>query len=246
MSRSEEDLIAELMLSEPTVANLTESAVAEALAGFEPEPRRKMSWIARAVQGALYASMQPADERADRPSNAEVRTELLKLTRECSKLWLTLSQRSNEADSAIWDWAFHNWISSQGYDLDKPEIGEPEDYSAFNEALRQLDWLSGFLRSAAGVLEPQSPNWRRAEHREQRVLRAQFLSGIYEEAFGLTPTVNTWPTAKSLGPWAEFYQRIVAVAFGERATPNLEAVLDEARRRDKTQRVSFGPGVIPK
>jgi hypothetical protein len=246
MSRSEEDLISELMLTEPTIAKLTESAVAGALSGFEPEPRREMSWIARAVQGALYASIQSADERPDRPSNVEVRSELLKLTRECSKVWLALSERSNEADSAIWDRAFSSWVSSADDDLDTVEIGEPEDYTAFNQALRQLDWLSGFLRGAAAALERQSPNWRRAEHREQRVLRAQFLSGIYQEAFGVEPTVNTWPTAKSLGPWADFYQRIVAVAFGERATPNLEAVLDEARRRDKTQRVSFGPGVIPK
>lgn len=241
----EPDLITELMLSEPTVAKLTEAAVAAALDGFELQPRRSLSWIARAVQGALYASMRSADERADRLSNTEIRDELLKLGADCSKLWLRVAERSSEADGAIWDSAFRAWVASDD-DLHAAELGEPTDYKAFNEAVAQLDWLSSYLRRAAGTLEPQPPNWRRAEYREERILRAQFLSPIYEEAFAAEPTINTWPTAKSLGPWADFYQRIVALAFGERATPNLEAVLDEARRRDKSHRVSFGPGVIPK
>ena len=246
MSRSGNDLMTELMLSEPTIAKLTESAVAEALAGFELKPKREMLWIARAIQGAVYATLPSADERSDRPSNAEVRDEILKLARDCSKLWLDLSDRSHAADSAIWDRAFRNWISRVGDNHETIKIGEPSDYTAFSDALRQLEWISSFLKGAAVALERQPPNWRRAELREQRVIRAQFLSAIYEEAFGVQPTVNTWPTAKSLGPWADFYQRIVALAFGERATPNLEAVLDEARRRDKSDRVTFGPGVIPK
>ena len=97
------DFIAELMLSEPTVAKLNAPAVAAALVGFELEPRRDMSWIARAIQGALYASMTSADERADRRSNAEIRDELHKLAGDCSKLWLRLSQRSGEADQVVWD-----------------------------------------------------------------------------------------------------------------------------------------------
>jgi len=241
----ERDLIAELILSEPTIAKLTEAAVAEALVNFELEPRREISWIARAIQGALYASLRPADERSDRPSNVQIRDELQKLADDCSKLWLRLSERSGEADQSVWHSAFRAWVD-EGDELDTIEIGEPTEYKRFGETLLELDWLSAFLKRAANSLERQSPNWRRAVQREERIVRAHFLSPIYEQAFGATPTINTWPTAKSLGPWADFYQRVVALAFGERATPNLEEVLDEARRRDKADRVSFGDGVIPK
>jgi hypothetical protein len=245
MGRSETDLVTELMLSEPTIAKLTEPAVARTLESFELKPRREMSWIARAVQGVLYASMRSADERPDRRSNAEIRDELSRLGSECSKLWLQLAERSSEADGAIWDRAFRDWIADTKDDLEAPELGEPTEYKAFNEAFHRLDWLAGYLKKVGAALERQPPNWRRAEQREQRIIRAQYLSPIYEEAFAAEPTINTWPTAKSLGPWADFYQRIVALAFGERATPNLEAVLDEARRRDKAHRVIFGPGVVP-
>jgi hypothetical protein len=230
------------MLTEPTVAKLTEQAVGAALDGFELAPKREIAWIARAVQGAIYATMRSTGERADRASNAEVRDELLKFSQESSKLWLRLWKRTNEADSAIWDYAFHAWVDEASDDV---EIGEPTDYRAFNQAVRLLEWLSDYLKGTAAKLEPQPPNWRRAIQREERIVRAVFLSPIFREAFGAEPTVNTWPTSKSLGPWADFYQRIVALAFGERATPNLETVLDEARRRHKFKRVRFGPGIIP-
>lgn len=235
----------ELMLKEPTIAKLTETAVADALQGFELTPKRHMSWIARAMQGALFTSIRPADESSARPSNAKVRKELLTLAGDCSKLWLRLCERSTEADGAIWHRAFRNWVAAKDEELTLPASGDPPDSRKFSEAVSHLEWLSIYLRKTAD-LERQPPNWRRAEERELRIVRAHHLSPIYEKAYGAEPTVNTWPSAKSLGPWADFYQRTVSLAFGERATPNLEAVLDEARRRDKAYRVSFGPGVIPK
>lgn len=240
----DDDLLIQLMLGEPTVAALTEEAVAGALRGFELSPKRELSWIARAVQGAIFVSLRSHDESPDRRSNVQIRDELLRLAEDCSKLWLNLCQRSTEVDAAIWDRAFRDWVAATPRDLIVPEIGEPANSKKFTAAVLELEWLSTYLRQVA-QLERQSPNWRRAEEREQRILRAQCLSPIYEQAFGAQPTVNTWPTAKSLGPWADFYQRIVGLAFGERGTPNLEAVLDEARRRDKASRVSFAPGVIP-
>src|SRR5687768_3074940 len=103
MSDDDSDLFTQLMLSEPTVAKLTEPAVAHALDGFGLLPRRDMSWIARAIQGAVYASMRSADERPDRQSNTNIRDELLKFAGDCSGLWGRLWTRSNEADQAIWD-----------------------------------------------------------------------------------------------------------------------------------------------
>lgn len=90
MSDDNSDLLTQLMLSEPTVAKLTEPAVARALNGFGLVPRREMSWIARAIQGALYASMRSADEMPNRQSNTEIRDELLQYASDCSGLWARL------------------------------------------------------------------------------------------------------------------------------------------------------------
>ncbi|MCH8616541.1 hypothetical protein LZ016_10570 [Sphingomonas sp. SM33] len=244
-STREDDLFTQLLLTEPRIARLTQTAVATALAGFRLDPLRELKWVARAIQGALYTSLRSADESAERPSNADTRDELLKLSTQAAKLWAALVERSDAADSAIWDHAFGRWTGEGGVEVDGISIGEPTEYGKFREAVSHVEALAGLLRRSADELKPQVPNWRRAEQREERIFRAQCLSPIYQSAFGQEPTVNTWPGTKSLGPWPDFYQRIVSMAFGEQATPDLEGVLDEARRRDKMFRVTFAAGVIP-
>ena len=91
----------------------------------------------------------------------------------------------------------------------------------------------------------EKPHWSDKLAKEERILRAQFLSPVFEVAFDRKPTVNRWPERKSLGPWADFYKRIVDLAFGPWASSNLEEVLKVARKRDKEHRVQFEPGIIP-
>jgi len=242
---SNDDLFARLMLTEPTIAKLTEGAVATALSSMSITPRRDHAWLARAVQGALYTSLTPASDGPHRQSNADTRNELTKLATQASTFWLSLVERSSSADQALWDAAFRRWDGEGGTTIDGVAIGEPSLYAEFTKTIARLNSLTTFLRQAAEEIEAQRPNWRRTEQRENRIFRAQCLSPIYEEAYGLEPTVNSWPGRSSLGPWSEFYQRIVALTFGENATPDLEGVLDEARRRDKSHRVVFAAGVIP-
>ena len=241
----EDGPLARLMLTEPTIAKLTEEAVATALSPMSIRPRRDNAWLARAVQGALYTSLTPASDGPDRQSNADTRNELTKLATQASTFWLSLVERSGSADQALWDAAFRRWDGEGGRTIDGVTIGEPALYAEFAKTVNRLESLTTFLRQAAEEIEAQGPNWRRAEQREHRIFRAQCLSPIYEEAYGLEPTVNSWPGKSSLEPWSEFYQRIVALTFGEKVTPDLEGVLDEARRRDKAHRVVFAPGVIP-
>jgi hypothetical protein len=158
-----------------------------------------------------------------------------------SFVWLALSKRSGDADAALFDYAWHGSQSRSSGD----HPGDPPDWRRFQEATDHLDWLAVFLRRAGMRLEVNGPNWRLADRREQRVFRAQCLSVVFARAFDLEPTVNTWETAKTRGPWPDFYQRVVRLAFGENVTPNLETVLDEARRRDLDHRVSFASGIIP-
>jgi hypothetical protein len=246
MKRIDDDLMTQLMLSNPPIARLTEETIASALLDFPLEASPGLNWLARAIQGALHFSIRWGGD-PDRPSNVEIRDELHGFADNLSALWLSLSQRSNAADDALWDYAFRNW-SHEGDEVLNHLIAEtPPSYRRFGEAIAQLGWLAGYLRRASAAQEPQKPNWRRAEGREERIMRAQCLSIVYEFAFDAAPTLNRWPTSKSLGNWADFYQRIVALAFDEKATPNLEDVLREARRRQTADatRVVFAPGILP-
>lgn len=237
---SDDDLHIQLMLSEPCIAKLTEPAVAAALEGFPLTPVTGMAWLARAIQGALYVSLHNASDGPERQSNAETKAELHRLATHASRLWLEIQERSAAGETALWDYAWDNWHGEGSFDADPDN-----DDRRFHSALAQLDWLSQFMRRAAESLpdQPKGP-WRQSERRQQRILRAHCLSPIYETAFATEATVNTWPGANG-GPWPDFYQRIVALAFDERSVPDLEGVLDEARRRHKAAKVEFAAGIIP-
>ena len=168
-----DDLFARLMLTEPTIAKLTEDAVATAVAPMSIIPRRDNAWLARAVQGALYTSLTPASDGPDRQSNAETRNELNKLAAQGSAFWLTLAERSSSADQALWDAAFRRWDGQGGTTIDGVTIGEPTLYAEFTKTVARLDSLTTFLRQAAEEIAAQGPNWRRAEQREHRIFRAQ-------------------------------------------------------------------------
>ena len=242
---SDDDLHIQLMLTEPTIAALTEAAVTEALGGFSLQPQQGMAWLARAIQGALYVSLGNASDGPSRQSNTDNKAELERLANGALKLWGQLFGRSDGADSALWNFAWHRWNGEGGEDMgDGIVMGQPLDYKAFGEAVGQLEWLAGFMRDAAKVQPAQAAKWRQAERRELRIQRAHSLSPIYETAFGVEATINTWP-GNDGGPWRDFYQRIVALAFGELVTPDWEGVLDEARRRHKANRVTFAAGVVP-
>jgi len=244
MSVPDEDLYTQLMLTDPSIAKLTEAAVGKALEGFALTPQPDMAWLARAIQGALLYTLGNASDAPERQSNKKTKAELKKLASRASKLRLAIQQRSGAADSELFEYARSQWDGGGGADVLGVTIGEPSLYRAFQAAQAQLDWLPDFLLLAANGVKPQSGPWQTSERREKRIERAQCLSPIYEMAFGAAPTVNTWP-GQNGGPWPDFYQRIVALAFGELLTPDAEGVLDEARRRDKNERVIFEPGIIP-
>lgn len=227
--------------TEPRLARITEEALRVALDGFPLQPKQGMGWLTRAVRGALYVSLSPPGDEHDRQGNSATRDDLFALAEKVSRAWLALSDRDDTTDAALFDYAWHGWQSRPTGD----QPGDPPDWRRFQEAVEHMDWLGVFLRRAGMMLEAQRPNWRLSEQREERVFRAQCLSVVFVRAFALEPTVNTWETAKTRGPWPDFYQRVVRLAFGENVTPNLETVLDEARRRDLDHRVSFAAEIIP-
>lgn len=225
---------------EPRLAAITQDTVIAALDGFQLSPKQGMAWLTRAIRGALWVSLTPPDSGAERQPNKKTQQELFGLADKASKLWLALHDRSQPADSALFDFAWRGWNSPPG----AGEVGSPPDYDSFVETVARLDGLSVFLRRTAMMLEVQRPNWTLAEQREERIYQAQCLSVVFVKAFGKEPTVNKWETAKEPGPWWDFYQRVIDMAFSKNVL-NQGAVLAEARRRDKAHRVSFGAGILP-
>jgi hypothetical protein len=232
------------MLSNPTIARLSEPVVAEALHGFELTAVRPMAWITRGVQVALHCTLRNVEDGPDRQSNADTRNELGALASRASDLWRDIFERSPAADSALWLAAFMGWDGEGGKEVDGVVIGEPSQYAGFTSDLGSLERLASFLRVTANKLKIPQGSWRDAERRELRVERAHWLSPIFEESYGQEATVHDWPNSKSLGPWADFYSRIIAAAFDRHETSNPREVLKEARRRHVSQRVQFAPGLL--
>ena len=153
--------------------------------------------------------------------------------------------RNPAADSALLDFAWYQWDRSGTSDGD---IGEPPDFRRFNSALAELHWLATFLQAAADDVEQQSGPWRQSEQRNERIQRAQYLAPVFEAAFDAKVSANNWPSdPRHTSPTAfmDFYQRMVALAFQERATPDVSGVIKAAQKLHKESPVRFAEGVIP-
>jgi hypothetical protein len=194
-----------------------------------------MDWLATAVRRALAITIRAAGDRPDRQSNRKTKKELETLASRAAKAWLSIQERSHSADSAAWDFAWHNSPLEGETTIDGLTIGEPSAYCRFLEALTHVDWLSTFLRDAADSIDKQAPRWTEAEWRQIRIERAQYLAPIYKTAFGLDELIR----------FVDFYQRMVALAFDEGDIRDLEALISEARRRHSETPATFAEGVIP-
>lgn len=240
----DDDFFLQVMLTDPRVARITPEVVGEALNGFALAPLKDMAWIARAVQAAVTVGNMSNDGEPDRKGNAEVRDELAELAKRASDLCFALSTRSGQADSALWSFAFENWLGDR--DIEEAALmGETTQLKVFSDAVQRLDLLPAILAGAANHIgnQTQSGPWRAGERMNRRIELAMCLSPVFESAFGATATPLNG--ALTYGPWGDFFQRIMAAAFNEQATPNLETVLKVARRRLLKSPVLFASGIMP-
>lgn len=241
---SDDDLVTELMLSDPSIARLDESAVRRSLDGFALAPIRPLSWITRGVQGAVYYS-RTFGESPSRKGNAETRDELLALASKAFSMARQLSTLSAEADSASWHTAFGKALDMAGDPTHNFLIGTPPAYAAIADAISKLNDVGETFADAGKRLAamPQRAKWSQREQHDAKIALAFYLSPVFERGFGKTPAPNNWegPDGRPrLGHWPDFFQRIMALANGERATPNLIKILKEARRH-----VRESGGVFP-
>lgn len=204
-------------------------------------------WLTRAVRTALYACVPDVRGDKDRKGNAGIRTQLTRQAAKIRKAWLALNDTHDDTDTFVWDFAFRNWDGEGGKDCGNGiMIGEPLDYGRYANAVREMDWLAGFLDRAAAALEDQRKNWRLTAGYEWHVDCGHSLAAVYEHAFGEPPTVNNYPSAdRAPTMFMHFYEVMMRLAFKENAVLNLADVLKDARQRHEEHPVSFRAGVIP-
>lgn len=111
-----------------------------------------------------------------------------------------------------------------------------------DENLNYTDDLIAALYSDETVFEKllialeaknQSPKWRQALMRQQRIALAYRLTAVYESCFSDTAKPGGGSAMKEIfeeNNWTKFYQCVASEFFKENATPDRQAVLWEARR----------------
>jgi hypothetical protein len=234
-----------VIASDPGLARVTPESITAALKDFPLplSPARDTEWLAICVRRALAIAMPSNEERPDRNTNRELRATFRGQADLAAELYQSLSERSHILDGVMFDYAVSRCFAEE----DGTMIG-PSFYARLESAIDSVEWLSTLIRNAGDAIETQSGPWRTAEERKLRVYKGQLLAAIFEAAFGHPPTANNYPSDSRHSrptPFMDFYQAIVALAFGERQTPNLADVLKEACRFHKTFPVQFADGLMP-
>lgn len=250
MSFADEEEFASWLGRDDWLRQVSDEAVSNALEGFPLtlSVGRDMAWLAMAVRRALAISMRHVEDGPERTSNADIRAELERLAALAGSTWLELFQCDHAADSRLWDHAWHHWDGEGGTDVGNGMVmGEPSDYRRFKAAIAELDWLASFMRDGAKATPSQRGPWRQSEEKRLRVERGQYLAPIFEAAYGHPVTANNWPSGTHREPSAfmDFYQRMVALAFNEQATPNISGVLKAACQLHRKHPAQFAEGMIP-
>lgn len=250
MSFADEEEFAAFIGRDHLMPTFTTEAVANAMQDFPLAllPTRSLEWLSVAARRALAISMRHIEDGPNRTSNAEIKAELERLSALTSATWRELFECDRAAESQVWDYAWKHWDGEGGTEIGQGQIiGEPTLHRRFKAAIREIEWLSRLLKDAAGKTASQNGPWRRAEERQIRIERAQYLAVIFEAAFGQPVTANNWPngTEYEKSSFMDFYQRMVALAFGERVTPDLSGVTKEACRRHRVYPARFADGMIP-
>jgi hypothetical protein len=228
---------------------ITEETVTDALKGFPLSllPDRDVEWLAMAVRRSLAITLRSVGDGPERTSDADLRAELERLAGLVESTWLELFQCDQAADSRLWEYSLRHWDGQGGTEIaDGIVTGEPSDYRHFRETLGQLEWMASFMRAAARSIDVPRKQWRIPERKSLRIERGRYLAPIFEAAYGREVSANNWPSGANQKPSAfmDFYQRMVALAFGEKSTPNLSGVLKAACQIHRQDPVKFAEGFI--
>jgi len=235
---------------------ITDSAVSKVASGLNLKlsPGKNWKWVAMIIRRALAMTIPHPNEGPNRPTNAEVRDEILRRARLIQKSWKDLvSYESNNGlddnvDSLIFAYSAHHWTDEKAFAI---ESGTPPLFSRYRRALAEMDWLGGYLERISKSVKRQSGPWKQSKERSLRLERAELLAEIFHSAFGTRPTANNWAPgggdARHVNPtpFMSFYQAIVSIAFNEHSTPNLSEILKIACYRHREKRPELNERIFP-
>lgn len=239
-----QDIIIELVKDNELSKRITLERVTSAIADFELQPIKPISWIVDASKRAFYFVAEGYLNAGAGKGNAATRDELKRLSDKAQELWLSLFEISEEADEALF------WCCFRNDKLSDFHAGLPKSYEDYKQTISSLNCVALLLKVAASDIGNirQSPRWREKEQRAVRVQLAVVLAEVFTRAYGRQATVNRWNAVygkESLGPWPDFFRRIASIVLGAEADTDLEGVLNEARQIQINGPVIFEPGFFP-
>ncbi len=186
--------------------------------------------LAIKVRKALSGTILPQNLDPARLSNKEVRDKLAELSQAARSLDNGISKLHFLADHRLRETSFKEdgFANFIGF-----IFSQNSQYFRFRRIVPELSFLADFLEVTCQGIEEQSHKWEDSEKKRLRILRAETLIPIFEDAYGKRATVNN---ASRTDYWRNptkfmiFYQSMMGLAFAEKATPNLVEVLKTARK----------------
>lgn len=201
----------------------------KALRGFRlnPCPDISLDWLADGVRKVLAMTAPKPDTVPDTLlSNREQRDELRRFA---ARLQAALSE-----------------YDSLGRDT-KNTLGvvmNDESKAHFNKALKYIQWMSDTALLCSDHIKRDNPKWRSSAKRMLRVRQAWYLSPIYERAFNRQATYSDYSNSPDLGPWPDFFRRIILHAEAE-DVKGLRDIVKEARTKHMQTPAEFPEAFIP-
>ncbi|MCL4671852.1 MAG: hypothetical protein KJZ64_02725 [Sphingomonadaceae bacterium] len=179
----------------------------------------------------------------ERLSNTDIQNKLENLSKVAINLHNEISNLNYYVDQKLTETSFKldGFVNFIGFIFSKDSR-----YYRFRKITSEIYFLADFLQTASASVEVQSHKWRDHERKRLRIWRAETLIPIFTDAFGEAATVNK---ASAIDQWRNptrfmiFFQLMMGLAFGEKATPNLVEVLETARNNLKDDVVI--PGIEP-
>lgn len=223
---------------------VTTTAVSVALVGYSLalDQGRDAPWLALAVRRVLSLTVpEPSADPATRLGQAEIQKKLRVLASKTQELWLALSTMGQAEEDAVDDFLF----SQRG------EAGLLTVMNMYGSRRDDLMTLFSILSATANTITSgpgkQNARWRQKAQRHLRVERGHHLAAVFELAFDQSATANDYPSGKATAPthFMDFYQRMVSVAFGERATPDLAGIIKQTVREHRKHPLQLAPGIVP-
>ncbi len=231
--REPNEFLSSLFGKDDRLPHMTGEAVAAALEGFSLPLRASTEKLAKAVRRALALYTPTAAMMPDAtPGGAEIRDRLIELSDRAS--------------------ALRNEILSLDEATSAPLMRDLEDESfhRFQLALTHLHFLSGTLRNVAEAVPVRRSKWRSTEAARLRVWHARSLAPVFEQAFNRQSTVNDYASGQDnvaqLGPWPEFFSRMIRLAFDEQLSINqVRRALKDARKLHRLAPIHHPPALVP-